>query len=32
MAIITQIMRYRLLFIKYTDTYGVTKAAMKYKQ
>ena len=31
MASITQDMRFRLSFIKYAETYGVTKAAIKYK-
>ena len=31
MAIITQVMRYRLSLITYANKYGVTKAAMKYK-
>ena len=31
MAALTQDMRYRLSLIKYAQTYGVTKAAVKYK-
>lgn len=31
MAIITQVMRYRLSLITYANKYGVTKAAIKYK-
>lgn len=31
MATITQDMRYRLFLIKYAERFGVTKAAVKYK-